>query len=281
MLAGRLAKRYSVESFRFFNPAGTTALCRRRMIRMADTAQDASEKRVREEERSGGAPPQRIFLVPYPKIIFLYPSFFAALAAGAVLYFFSQPQVGPSDVVAVVCSVVFLGILAINLVVLSFDFPRGTSLTLFFLLAAIALGATVLFILRPEVLPAISNVLKQVQPVANATFYFVVAGILAALYAVMFVIVRFDYWEVRPNELLHHHGLLSDLKRYAAPNLRIDKEINDVFEYMLLRSGRLILHPSGERRAIILDNIPFISQKEEQITKMLGALQVQVRTEER
>jgi hypothetical protein len=82
---------------------------------------------------------------------------------------------------------------------------------------------------------------------------------------------------VRPNELLHHHGILSDLERFSSPNLRIDKEINDIFEFVLLRSGRLILHPSNERRAIVLDNIFFINSKEEAITKLLGALQVQVR----
>jgi hypothetical protein len=89
--------------------------------------------------------------------------------------------------------------------------------------------------------------------------------------------VRFDYWEVRPNELLHHHGFLSNMERLSAPNLRIDKEVNDVFEYLLLRSGRLIVHASNERRAIILDNVPNIRKKEEAITRMLGALQVQVR----
>ncbi|MCH9656654.1 MAG: hypothetical protein K0U89_22650, partial [Planctomycetes bacterium] len=68
-----------------------------------------------------------------------------------------------------------------------------------------------------------------------------------------------------------------DLERFAAPNLKIDKEISDIFEYVLLRSGRLVLHPRNEPRAIVLDNVPFISRKEKQITRMLGALQVQVR----
>ena len=36
-----------------------------------------------------------------------------------------------------------------------------------------------------------------------------------------------------------------------APKLRVEKEINDVFEYMPLGS---ILHPSSERRAIVLDD---------------------------
>jgi len=47
---------------------------------------------------------------------------------------------------------------------------------------------------------------------------------------------------------------------------------------LLLRSGRLILQPSNER-PIILDNILFIERKELTITRMLGALQVQVRQE--
>ena len=99
------------------------------------------------------------------------------------------------------------------------------------------------------------------------------------LYLGVLVSRRFDYWEVKGNELLHHHGFLSNLERFSAPNLRIDKEINDVFEYLLLQSGRLIIHASNERRAIVLENVLFINKKEERITKMLGALQVRVRTD--
>jgi hypothetical protein len=247
---------------------------------MADNSEREALEHAAEEKPAAPPPAQRIYLVPYPKIIFLYPSFFAALVIAVILTFMSEPTVGPTDTAAVICSVVFLGILTINLVVLAFDFPRSTSLTVFFFLAALALGATVLFILKPDWLPIIGGALLEVRPAANATFYYLISGLFALLYLFVFLVVRFDYWEVRPNELLHHHGILSDLKRYAAPNLRIDKEINDVFEYMLLHSGRLILHPSGERRAIVLDNVPFINQKEDQITKMLGALQVKVQEEQ-
>src|SRR5690606_16345212 len=122
-----------------------------------------------------------------------------------------------------------------------------------------------------------TNFIKRMNPTANATFYFLFAGLLGIIYLGVFVSAYFDYWEVRPNELLHHHGFLSNLKRYSAPHLRIEKEVTDVFEFLLLRSGRLILHPSNEPRAIVLDNVPAINRKEEEITRMLGALQVQVR----
>jgi len=41
----------------------------------------------------------------------------------------------------------------------------------------------------------------------------------------------------------------------------------------------LILRPSNEPRAIILENVPFIRTKEETLTRLLGALEVEIRTE--
>ncbi len=61
--------------------------------------------------------------------------------------------------------------------------------------------------------------------------------------------------------------------------MRIDKEISDVFEYLLLQSGRLTLHLSSERRAVVLENVPFITRKEKALTQLLGTLQVAVRPE--
>lgn len=213
-----------------------------------------------------------IYLVSYPKIVMLYPSFIAALVAGIVTSVVKEQN-------SVTICLVFLGIFTVNLVVLAFDFPRTTSLTIFFLAAAVLFGLLLLFRNYPDLLPAIANVLKRIEPTANATFYFCFAAVLAVIYVAVMINVRFDYWEVRPNELLHHHGFLSNLERFSAPNLRITKEIDDVFEYMLLRSGRLILHPSNEPRAFVLENVPFIDYKETRITQMLGALQVQIRNE--
>lgn len=228
---------------------------------------------------SRGARQPSVYLVPYPKIIFLYPTLLVSVVAMIWMFVAGKSSVGPEDTVPVCLTWTFLVVLAVNLGVLTFDFPRATSLTMFFLIAALVLAAVLTFTLRPTLFPAVADILRSIRPVANATFFAVVTTILAILYLAVFVNVRFDYWEVRPNELLHHHGLLSDLKRYSAPNLRIDKEINDVFEYLLLKSGRLIIQASGERRAIILENVPFINKKEQSITQMLGALQVEVRTE--
>lgn len=242
---------------------------------------------------------QRILLVSYPKMVFLYPTLIAALVGGFYMLAtkVEQPVVQVTDDGAAADGAAaqpdapvelrrsgahtmaraFLLVAIVNLVVIAFDFPRTTSLTLFFFAVAAGVLLWMLFRLKPDLAPAVTEFINSIHAYANATFYFLIAAGLIILYIGVFISRKFDYWEVRPNELLHHHGFLSDLERFAAPNLRIDKEINDVFEYLLLRSGRLILHPNNEPRAIVLENVFFINKKESQITRMLGALQVQVR----
>lgn len=225
--------------------------------------------------------PSSIFLVSYPKIVFLYPTFIVGIIAWLVMLLLGDTALpdGPRHRVAELITLFFLMLTAVNLVVISFDFPRTTSLTIFFAFCAIAMGAVLLFTNRPDLVKPVSDLLNGLKPWANAQFYGLFTLLLSVLFLVVWIMARFDYWEVRPNELMHHHGFLSDLERFSAPNLRISKEINDVFEYMLLRSGRLILHPTNEPRAFVLDNVLNINRKEAQITKMLGALQVELRTE--
>ena len=215
-----------------------------------------------------------IYLISYPKIVLLYPTFFLALIAGIIAKMYPE-----ESRIAGMVGWTFLWVFTLNIVVLAFDFPRTTSLTLFFLLVAGGLGISLLSTYNPELLPGFFAVLKQVNPHANSTFYFMFGGIFAIIYIFVFVLIRFDYWELRSNELLHHHGFLSSLERFPASNLRITKEVDDVFEYMLLGSGRLVIQPTNVQRAFVLDNVPFISSKEARITRTLGALQVHVRTE--
>jgi hypothetical protein len=224
--------------------------------------------------------PERIYLVSHPKIIFLYPTFLVSMLAGIILMIVGDGKVGADpDVYHIALTWIFMGTLAVNLVIFSFDFPRTTSLTLFFFIAATVLGVILFLQYYPDWFGIVGKWIKAMHPYANSTFYNLFSIMMAGIYLTVLINLQFDYWEARPNELLHHHGMWSDLQRFPAPNLRIEKEINDVFEYMLLGSGRLVLHPSNEPRAIVLDNVLLINRKERALTKMLSALQVQVRTE--
>jgi len=58
-----------------------------------------------------------------------------------------------------------------NLVVLAFDFPRTSSLSLVFLLVTAVMGCVLLSVLKPEVLPYVAGKFRTFQPLANASFY--------------------------------------------------------------------------------------------------------------
>ena len=101
--------------------------------------------------------------------------------------------------------------------VLAFDFPRTASLTLFFLLFGVGMGLVLLNTARPGWFPAVFDAVSAVRPFADAAFYWTFAGILTAVFLLVIVARRFDYWEVRPNELLHHHGFLSQPEAVQCP----------------------------------------------------------------
>ena len=91
-----------------------------------------------------------------------------------------------------------------------------------------------------------------------------------------------DYWEIMPNEILHHHGPLSDLERFPTMNLKFDKEIPDIFECRaFFGSGRLVLHVADERKSIVLDNVLFINTKgAKPLKKQMSRLEVRVTTDQ-
>ncbi len=251
---------------------------------------------------SAEKPMRGVILVSYPKVVFLYPSLLIAVLAGLYMHLWGntvmEESIQASVVVAApavddqakaptlaaapiidgptIAAAAFLLTLTLNLVIISFDFPRTTSLTLAFFAAALFLGVMLLSTYKPDLIPFLTNLIKKLHPRANAMFYYCYIASMLAIYAGVKINSKFDYWEVRQNELLHHHGFLSDLERLPTSSLKIDKEIKDIFEYMLLKSGRLILNPGPQHRPIILENVFFIDQKEAQITKLLSSMQVQI-----
>ena len=99
---------------------------------------------------------------------------------------------------------------------------------------------------------------------------------LGLLLLIVWVNSRFHYYEVNAREILHHHGYLGDIKRWSTEGLEMNKEIYDLVEYLLLRSGRLIFHPATSRQAIVLDNVPGVSRIEKLVNDLLSHVAVRL-----
>jgi hypothetical protein len=254
----------------------------------------------------------RIFM--WPKVIFLYPTAIVALICAAGMSIINdrthdptkplisavstkkatQEVLGLSDQPATsldkvdrfktpqnLLAMLFLGMLAFNLLVMALDFPRFT-------LVAWILGAfLILFFLlwlsayfELDLMKPIHWIFSGIYAVANKGFYIMVFVTLMLVFGVIFITRWLDYWEILPNEILHHHGPLSDLERYSTMNLKFDKEIPDVLEWMMLGSGRLVLHVPNVSKALVMDNVLFISAKEAALKRVMSRLEVRVTTDQ-
>jgi hypothetical protein len=254
---------------------------------------------------------QGIRIFTYPKIIFIFPTLIAALICGVGMTLIRdrtedplkagarvqahavEPQPGGVDDAVPMArhqrfmtsqnllGVLFLGIFAFNLLIMAIDFPRFTlvAVLLLILLSTFILlwiGAYFDYdLMRPA-----RVLLGSIYTVANAEFYYMIALILTVIFAIVYVTRWLDYWEIFPNEILHHHGPLSDLERLPTMNLKFDKEIPDVLEFLFLGAGRLVLHVSEERKAIVLDNVLFINTKENALKKLMSRMEVRVTTDQ-
>ncbi len=178
-------------------------------------------------------------------------------------------------------AMLFLGMLAFNLLVMALDFPRFTLVA--WILAILLTLFIILWIgsyFEVDLLRPIHAIFSSIYAVANRGFYLMVFVTLMIVFAVIYVTRWLDYWEVLPNEILHHHGPLSDLERYPTMNLKFDKEIPDVLEWLMLGSGRLVLHVPNVSKALVLDNVLFITAKEEALKKVMSRLDVRVTTDQ-
>jgi hypothetical protein len=213
---------------------------------MAETPSSPPAASPRKSERECAS----VFIRSRPKVIFLYPTFFAALVAGIWTLVQMQQGVG-LDQVSLTPGRIFWWTFAINLAAMAFDFTRGefAALVLFF-------GAMTLR--------------------AHPHLFFLLALALGSVFVLVLVSGHFAYWEVTHNELLHHHGLLGNVERFPAPNLRMTKEIPDLFEYCLLGAGRLVLQPQGAARPIVLENVLFVDRLEARIQRLLAQLAVTI-----
>jgi hypothetical protein len=209
------------------------------------------------------------------KIVFLYPTLLVAILAGVWTMISSHG--GSLQEISPVPGQLFWWTFVINLLVLAFDFSRGEFFALVLFFGVVVLGV-VLINQNWHFVTPLRDALSSVKLIAHPHFYFMISLALGGIFVAVFFYTRFDYWEITHNELLHHHGLLGNVERFPAPDLRMTKEITDVFEYVLMGSGRLVIQPRGAIRATVLENVPFVNRKEEHIQRMLSTLSVTVDT---
>jgi hypothetical protein len=207
----------------------------------------------------------RTVLRPYPKIVYFYLTWIAALVCGIATSLTDSPTAIQW------WTRIFLWVFTFNLLVVAFEFTRMLSV------AILALALAFLFLgLWLDFLSNMFGWLRDLNPSAEPSFFFFIFIVFTVIFLLVFLKTRFNYWEVRGNEVLHKHGFLGDVKRYRATDMKITKEIPDVLEFVLLRAGTMVLFPAHEQRAIVLENVIGINRKEQEVKEILESFAVRI-----
>ncbi|MCA8942514.1 MAG: hypothetical protein KDB80_08165 [Planctomycetes bacterium] len=231
-----------------------------------------------------------VIIRPWPKVIFLYPTLL--MAVGCWLYTLIAgdgfgAQAMPTDAAATGeaeaaagasgsnVGNVFMAVFFLNLLVFSFDFSRIKSITILIALAAGGFGLAWADD-RWGVAGNLMGALSLIDIQMNSQFYGWMAAFLFVCLLLVLVNTRFNYYEINHREILHHHGYLGDITRVPTQGLRFNKEIYDLMEFVLLRSGRLIFVTPTAHEAIVIDNVPNVNRAEDRIKNLLSVVAVRM-----
>ncbi len=209
--------------------------------------------------------PPDVVIRPLPKAVFLYPTLVASIAMGVLMNLWPQHDVTGA--------LVFLTIVFMNLGVLALDFPTRAFIGVFLGAAAAVLGVLLIDLHVVKILPWAISLGRNLAPTANDHFYFALASALGVIFSIVFfVVTRLDYWTISGNTATHHRRF-SGTTDHSLDGMKMDKDVMDVFEYLLLASGRLVIRlPDGPD--LILDNVPRVHRVHARIATATEALNV-------
>ncbi|GMU20860.1 MAG: hypothetical protein AMXMBFR13_09560 [Phycisphaerae bacterium] len=217
---------------------------------------------------------QPVILRSWPKIILMFPTLVVAIVCGILMSIYGAPDPTRKDFdFRHMINLVFLIVLALNLILLLYDLTlRG------FLIVALSVIVVVLalFLINQQT-GKVWDTLRRVLSIrvyANAAFHFLFAAVLIVNMFIAWVITRFHYWVVERNEIIIHNGFMHEQQRHPTSSARFRLEIDDVVEYALFGSGKLVFTFADDRSEHILPTIMRVRGKAKQLDLLLGRVAV-------
>ena len=216
-----------------------------------------SEKKTTKDE---------VILRAYPKVIFFWPLLIMTLIAWPIQYFLDNTGAS-GTALGYIWFIFFFA----NIFVIAFDF---SSTKFFVLLLAIVVTILILvFLVLPNVTLSLGGAIIALN--IPYGFYMIMGLILLFILGIVVISCQFNYYKVERNEIYHKTGLFSNAERIPTKDLRIKKEITDVFEFITLRAGAFTLMP-GRGDVIHLNTVINVNKKQEHIDRMLSHIRVEV-----
>ena len=215
------------------------------------------------EQKKQAKHPSEIYIRSYPKIIFFWPLLFTSFIL-LIIEAFADSEI--SSVLGMVWFIVFF----INIFVTAFDF---SSTKFFVLILAIVIILLLVVFLVPGLFSGLG--VLRLDLTLSWQFYLVMTLILLLILGVVIISTRFEYYKIERNEIIHKSGIFSSAERFPVKSLRFKKEIPDVFEFFLLRAGKMTIDPGHSDEVMVLPTVLNINKIEKHLDWLLSHVSVE------
>jgi len=205
----------------------------------------------------------KVILRDYSKVIFMYPTLIISIIGWIIQAMLHIPLL----VLEVLWVIMFFS----NLFVVAFDFNPTQFIILMFV--GLFLGAVIWFFILVPLETWIMS--KSISFGFTVHFYILMTAILFFMFIIAILKVMFNYYIIERNELYHRIGIFARSERYAISNVSFDKDIPDIFEFLLFGAGSITFYPEGGRRLIKLNTVVRINKKEEKLNILLSKILVE------
>lgn len=223
---------------------------------------------------------KKVIIHAYPKTVYLWPTmvigilFWLTNVINNNFSFFNTKTL--ADLNSLFVSL-WLIVIFFNLIVISFDFSAGRTVTILTTFLSISL----LYILLRDyfkvqlvnILPSMEKFLVNSGLTITPVFYLYFSLILLFIYAILFIESKIVYWEFEPNRITYHKGLFNDEESFPAQQSRVITETTDIFERLLFKAGTIFVIV-GDNKVHKLENVFKAASKDKEITKLLSYMEV-------
>jgi hypothetical protein len=245
---------------------------------MTETGPTSTPPAEESPRPTGPLPPPRphaevVILRDWPKIVMLWPTLLMSILCGILMARHEAPEPSAGFGFLHLMGLLFLGVLAVNLMTLLYDLNIWSFLLVVLLLVVTVLALFLLDRRWPNVWANVGRALS-VRVYANSAFYFLFAIVLLLNLVIAWIITRFNYWKIEHNEIIIHRGFMHEQERHPTAQARFTMAVDDVIEYALLGAGKLVFTFGDDGSHRELYTVPFAHSKARKLDTLLGTMAV-------
>ncbi len=226
-------------------------------------------KKVSKTEKKSSPNLKPVRLRDFNPAISFYPLFFFTIIAALIEDFWGADLTGtPMSWL----QIIWLAFFFVTICIAVFNFPTLKVIGLFLVIVVFIMVMILLYNNHfiEFSLGDIGVTLEHINFGFTTPFYVAMAGIFGIILLVVILSTRINYIKIEENEVLVK-GIFGDVKRFPTLTLKYEKKIIDVFEYLLVGGGQLILNFPNEL-PIVLNCVPRIQAKAKRIDDILSYL---------